>query len=167
MLSIGRKFGRENSHFYEAENVDMSIHISGYLWYMIIAGYVTPIAGYFTFFTVTYYWTQEFPVAMWKSVLMKRFPLALTLCEVCISIHISYINLHYTLMLVAMIVFATKPGNIAVSDAWMAHHVAAVLVWTVANSIVILVALNFLVVFVIVGVTSHVLQLPVCVVRPY
>ena len=45
-------------------NRDESIHVSNYLWYMLVSGYVLPVAGFFTFFIVTYYWVQEFPIGL-------------------------------------------------------------------------------------------------------
>ena len=36
------------------QSSDGSISVSGNLWYMIVAGYVLPVCGLFTFFVVTY-----------------------------------------------------------------------------------------------------------------
>lgn len=44
---------------------DQSIRVSNHLWYMIITGYFLPLLGLFTFFFVTYYWTQEFPIGLY------------------------------------------------------------------------------------------------------
>ena len=78
LVAIGACTFFENHHFYEDGNTDESIFVSPYLWYMIVAGYVTPVLGFFSFFLVTYYWAQEFPIALcldmislWK---MKRGP---------------------------------------------------------------------------------------------
>ena len=43
---------------------DESIHVSNELWYMLVAGYILPICGILTFFIVTYYWVQEFPIGI-------------------------------------------------------------------------------------------------------
>ena len=48
----------------ENMNTDEGIRISNYLWYMLVSGYVLPVAGFFTFFIVTYYWVQEFPIGL-------------------------------------------------------------------------------------------------------
>ena len=48
---------------------DESIHISNYLWYMLVSGYVLPIFGILTFFVVTYFWVQEFPIGICIDVL--------------------------------------------------------------------------------------------------
>ena len=50
------------------------ICISHCLWYMLVAGYVLPICGLLTFFIVTYFWVQEFPVGICVDVLsiLKR-----------------------------------------------------------------------------------------------
>ena len=54
------------------ENKDSSnqpIKVSSNLWYMIVAGYVLPVFGLFTFFVVTYFWVQEFPIGICVDVL--------------------------------------------------------------------------------------------------
>ena len=51
-----------------------SLHISQYLWYMIVAGYILPFFGYLTFFIVTYYWVQEFPIGICLDVLSLLIP---------------------------------------------------------------------------------------------
>lgn len=63
-VAIGGKILYDNRHFYADSNEDESIHVSGYLWYMIIVGYFLPLLGFLTFFLVTYYWSQEFPIAL-------------------------------------------------------------------------------------------------------
>ena len=40
---------------------EIIIHISGSLWYMLVTGYFLPV---FTFFVVTYFWVQEFPIGV-------------------------------------------------------------------------------------------------------
>lgn len=64
LIAIGACIYLENRHFYEHGNTDETIHVSGFLWYMIAAGYITPVIGFFSFFLVTYYWAQEFPIAL-------------------------------------------------------------------------------------------------------
>lgn len=64
-VAIGGKVRYDNRHFYVPGNTDESIHVSGFLWYMIVAGYVAPMMGNLTFFIVTYYWTQEFPIGLY------------------------------------------------------------------------------------------------------
>lgn len=65
LVAIAAKIRYDNSHLYELQNSDESIHASGPLWYMLIFGYVAPIMGFSTFFIVTYYWTQEFPIGFY------------------------------------------------------------------------------------------------------
>ena len=61
-ISIAAKIRHDNRHFYEDENSDEGIRVTNYLWYMMAAGYVLPIMGLLTFFIVTYYWSQQYPV---------------------------------------------------------------------------------------------------------
>ena len=69
LVSIGAKLRYDNRHLYEPDNVDDSINISSELIYMMCAGYVVPFLGFFTFFVVTYYWSQEFPIGFVFSIL--------------------------------------------------------------------------------------------------
>ena len=62
IIAIGAKIQDDNSHLFEDEVNDDTIHVSGTLWYMLVAGYVLPIFGLLTFFVVTYFWVQEFPI---------------------------------------------------------------------------------------------------------
>ena len=78
LIAIGACIYFENRHFYDDGNTDTSIRVSAPLWAMMVVGYITPVIGFFSFFLVTYYWAQEFPVALcldmiscWK---MKRGP---------------------------------------------------------------------------------------------
>ena len=34
------------------------------LWYMLVSGYILPICGILSFFIVTYFWVQEFPISI-------------------------------------------------------------------------------------------------------
>ena len=45
-------------------NMDRSIRVSNYLWYLLVGGYILPILGFFTFFIVTYFWVQQFPIGL-------------------------------------------------------------------------------------------------------
>ena len=83
IVAIGAKIRYDNRHLFgskdnddmimdeddmntdeENMNTDEGIRISNYLWYMLVSGYVLPVAGFFTFFIVTYYWVQEFPIGL-------------------------------------------------------------------------------------------------------
>ena len=44
--------------------MDESIHASNQLWYMLVSGYILPICGILSFFIVTYFWVQEFPISI-------------------------------------------------------------------------------------------------------
>ena len=45
-------------------NMDGSIRVSMSLWYILVGGYILPILGFFTFFIVTYFWVQQFPIGL-------------------------------------------------------------------------------------------------------
>ena len=64
LVAIGAKIKYENGHLFEKNNNDDEIHVSPYLWYMLVAGYITPIFGSLTFFIVNYYWVQEFSIGL-------------------------------------------------------------------------------------------------------
>ena len=64
MAAIGTLIRSENMHFFEDCLTDESIHVSGYLWYMIVAGYILPALGFISFFFTTYYWLQEFLIGI-------------------------------------------------------------------------------------------------------
>ena len=51
-----------------------SIYISPFLWYMIVSGYILPFLGLLTFFIVTYYWVQEFPIGVCLDVIRLLIP---------------------------------------------------------------------------------------------
>ena len=57
-----------------ADDDSTPIHISPFLWYMIVSGYILPFLGLLTFFIVTYYWVQEFPIGVCLDVLRLLFP---------------------------------------------------------------------------------------------
>lgn len=46
------------------KNSESAISVSKSLWYMIICGYVLPVFGILSFFIVTYFWVQEFPIGV-------------------------------------------------------------------------------------------------------
>lgn len=78
LIAVGVCIYAENQHIYEDGNTENTIHVSWLLWSIMSASYIAPVIGFFTFFIVTYYWAQEFPVALcldmislWK---MKRGP---------------------------------------------------------------------------------------------
>ena len=52
-----------------AMDMDESIHVSNHLWYMLVAGYILPICGILSFFIVTYFWVQEFPIGVCVDVM--------------------------------------------------------------------------------------------------
>ena len=64
IITIGIGIHEENK-----QSSNGSISVSGNLWYMIVAGYVIPVFGLFTFFVVTYYWVQEFPIGICVDIL--------------------------------------------------------------------------------------------------
>ena len=64
LIAIGAKIQYDNRSC-----DDCSIHVSGFLWYMIVSGYVLPLCGVLTFFIVTYYWVQEFPIGLCIDIL--------------------------------------------------------------------------------------------------
>ena len=59
IITIGIGVHEENQ-----SSSDDAIHISTDLWYMIVAGYLLPVFGLLTFFVVTYFWVQEFPIGV-------------------------------------------------------------------------------------------------------
>ena len=65
IIAISAKFQYENRNY----DKDNTIHISGYLWYMIIAGYILPYCGFLTFFIVNFYWAREFPIKFYIQIL--------------------------------------------------------------------------------------------------
>ena len=77
LISIGAKIqyeNRETENTAAASGDGASIHISPFLWYMIVAGYILPFLGFLTFFIVTYYWVQEFPIGICLDVLSLLIP---------------------------------------------------------------------------------------------
>ena len=70
IITIAAAIREENKHLFVANknnpemNMDESIHASNQLWYMLVAGYTLPICGILSFFIVTYFWVQEFPIGI-------------------------------------------------------------------------------------------------------
>lgn len=88
LIAIGGKIRYDNRHFYSRSNTVQSgffspsrfsfgittdpnpllntdqVYVSSHLAYMMAMGYVLPVAGIFSFFIVTFYWVQEFPVGL-------------------------------------------------------------------------------------------------------
>ena len=78
LIAIGAKIQYDNRSCVDVDNC--SIQISSYLWFMIASGYVLPVCGVLTFFIVTYYWVQEFPIGLCLDVLsLLQMPDANTL----------------------------------------------------------------------------------------
>ena len=65
IIAISAKFQYENRNY----DQDNTIHVSSYLWYMIIAGYILPFCGFLTFFIVNFYWAREFPIKLYIQIL--------------------------------------------------------------------------------------------------
>ena len=61
-VAIAAKIRYDNRHFYAVGNSNEEIQVTSFLWYMMAAAYVLPTMGLFTFFIVTYYWSQQYPV---------------------------------------------------------------------------------------------------------
>ena len=61
-IAIAAKIRYDNRHFYRSGNTDENIYASSYLWYMMFAGFVTPTLGLISFFVVTHYWSQQYPI---------------------------------------------------------------------------------------------------------
>ena len=64
IIAIGSKFQYENRNY----DSDQNVHISVYLWFMIVAGYLLPFYGIFTFFIVNFYWVREFPIQLYIEI---------------------------------------------------------------------------------------------------
>ena len=56
------------------DNDSASVYIGPFLWYMIVSGYILPFLGLLTFFVVTYYWVQEFPIGICLDMLRLLIP---------------------------------------------------------------------------------------------
>ena len=61
-IAIAAKIRYDNRHFYYTRNTDQTIRFTGFLGYMIVAGYVLPFLGLLNFFIVTFYWSQQYPI---------------------------------------------------------------------------------------------------------
>ena len=64
LVAIGAKIEHDNKEI----NVDCKLWqpvcASPSLWYMLAAGWILPVCGFLTFFIVTYYWVQQFPIGL-------------------------------------------------------------------------------------------------------
>lgn len=64
LVAIGAKIEHDNKEI----NVDCKswqpVCASPSLWYMLVAGWILPVCGFLTFFIVTYYWVQQFPIGL-------------------------------------------------------------------------------------------------------
>ena len=64
LVAIGAKIKHTNKEI----NIDcrpwQSVCASPTLWYMLVIGWIMPICGFLTFFIVTYYWVQQFPIGL-------------------------------------------------------------------------------------------------------
>ena len=65
IAAIGMKIIKDNENKLDSD----PIHISGLLWFMLAAGYITPVIGILSFFIVTYYWVYEYPVGICVNLL--------------------------------------------------------------------------------------------------
>ena len=65
LVTIGAKIQYDNRTCDEIS----CLNVSGFLWFMLASGYVLPVFGVLTFFIVTYYWVQEFPIGLCVDVL--------------------------------------------------------------------------------------------------
>ena len=64
LMSIAETIYHENNFLLEDCAVEEPFPINGQLWYMLVAGYIAPILGLFSFYLVTFYWFQEFPIGI-------------------------------------------------------------------------------------------------------
>ena len=48
---------------------DDPINVSPFLWVVMFLGWVIPMVGIFVFFTVNYYWTQQFTIGFWVDMI--------------------------------------------------------------------------------------------------
>ena len=73
LIAIGAKIRYDNRHLYRTDLEDsddeMKIRVSGHLWFMIISGYFLPFMGFLSFFVVTFYWSQEFPIGIYVDMI--------------------------------------------------------------------------------------------------
>ena len=63
IMGIGITLHNENREYFEDCGVQ-SIEVSGFLWYMLVAGFILPIFGLLNFYFLTYYWVQEFSIGI-------------------------------------------------------------------------------------------------------
>ena len=66
VLAVAAKIRNENPETLDDED---PINISPFLWAVIFLGWIVPLAGVITFFTVNYYWTKEFSISFWVDMI--------------------------------------------------------------------------------------------------
>lgn len=64
LVAIGAKIEHTNKEFNNDCRPLQTVCVSPTLWYMLVAGWIMPICGFLTFFIVTYYWVQQFPIGL-------------------------------------------------------------------------------------------------------
>lgn len=62
IVAIAARIRFENNG--EKLDSDGPVHVSGFLWYMIAAAYITPYMGLGASLIVTYYWMQQYPIGL-------------------------------------------------------------------------------------------------------
>ena len=65
IIAISGKFQYENRNYER----DQTIHISSYLWFMLVLGYILPLCGQVSFFVVNFYWVREFFIKFYIQIL--------------------------------------------------------------------------------------------------
>ena len=65
IIAISGKFQYENRNYER----DQTIHISSYLWFMLVFGYILPLCGQVSFFVVNFYWVREFLIKFYIQIL--------------------------------------------------------------------------------------------------
>ena len=63
-IAIGGKVRYDNRNLYDSSDHDTRIYASPELWYMCVAATVLPVCGLLSFFIVTNFWVQEFPISL-------------------------------------------------------------------------------------------------------
>ncbi|XP_064399158.1 uncharacterized protein LOC135345659 [Halichondria panicea] len=64
LIAIGGKIRYDNRHLYNPSDRDTRVYASPELWYMCVAATVLPVCGLLSFFIVTNFWVQEFPISL-------------------------------------------------------------------------------------------------------
>ena len=66
VVAVAAKIRNENPNTLDDGD---TINISPFLWAVIFLGWIVPLAGVITFFTVNYYWTKEFSIGFWVDMI--------------------------------------------------------------------------------------------------